>query len=391
MSAYILNGKRTAIGSFMGGLSTVAAPDLAQNCVKDLNSWAESKGINLAQETEEIYMGNVVTAGVGQAPARQVVIKAGLPSTIRAVTVNKVCGSGLQAVVFAAQSIQCGDTQLALAGGMENMSLAPFLIPGASAGLKFGENKLVDSMQFDGLWDVYSNRAMGNCAEECAKKYKITREIQDEFAVNSFKRAQKAQADGIFQEEITSVLVKGKKSDTIIQEDEGPKKVDFQKIPLLKGAFEKDGTITAANASTINDGAAVLLVGSEKYKSQAEFKILASASHAEDPTWFTIAPVGSIQKCLQKAKLKISDIDLFEINEAFAVVSLHAVRELGLDFNKVNIYGGAISLGHPIGCSGARILVTLMNGLKRTGKKLGLASLCIGGGEALSMIIERIR
>lgn len=390
MNTYILSGKRTPIGSFMGSLSTVPAPELAQHCMQAVMEEAKQKGIDAVRSVEQVYLGQVVTAGVGQAPARQALIKSGLPSRVSAVTVNKVCGSGLQAVVMAHQSIRSGDAHLIMAGGMENMSLAPHLISGMRTGVKFGESKILDSMQWDGLWDVYSNRAMGNCAEECAKKYKISRESQDEFAISSFKRAQEAQKNGVFQDEITPVLVKGKKTDTKINEDEGPMKADFQKIPALKGAFEKDGTITAANASTINDGAAVLLIGSERYKDQAEFRIVAHATHAEDPTWFTIAPVGSMQTCLKKAGLSVGDIDLFEINEAFSLVVLHAMKELGLDRNKVNIFGGAISLGHPIGCSGARVLVTLMNALKRTGKKMGMASLCIGGGEALSMVIERI-
>ena len=268
------------------------------------------------------------------------------------------------------------------------MSMAPHLVVKSRTGTKFGNGILRDSVQWDGLWDVYSDRSMGDCAEECAKEYKISREEQDRFAIESFKRAQKASMDGIFKEEIEPIVIQGRRGETIISEDEAPFKANFDKIPQLKPAFQKDGTITAANASTLNDGAAAVILASEKYRDKAKFKIVGHSQHAQNPTWFTTAPIISLQKLLKKTGLSAREIDLFEINEAFSVVTLAAMKELQLDHSKVNIYGGGVSLGHPIGCSGARIVVTLMNALKRTNGKFGVASLCIGGGEALSLLIE---
>jgi acetyl-CoA C-acetyltransferase len=288
-----------------------------------------------------------------------------------------------------AQSILAGDNKLVVAGGMENMSQTPHLLMNSRNGIKFGEANLKDSMQWDGLWDVYSNQAMGNCAEEAAKKYS-NREEQDQFSIESFKRAQVAIKDGIFNSEIAAVTIKGPKGDTVISVDEGPGKSNFEKVPTLKPAFDKNGTITAANASTINDGAAAVVLAGEEYKSQAKFKIVSYASHAQNPTWFTTAPVEAMKKAAEKAKLKLDQIDLFEINEAFAVVALAAMKELKLNHDKVNIYGGAVSLGHPIGCSGTRIVVTLMNAMENKKSKYGMASICIGGGEALALIIERL-
>jgi acetyl-CoA C-acetyltransferase len=386
MSVYILGGSRTPSGSFLGSLSTVPASRLGAAAIRGA---LEATGVN-GNEVDEVFMGHVVQAGTGQAPARQAALFAELPQSTPCTTVNKVCGSGMKTILMGAQSIAAGDNKLVVAGGMENMSLAPHLLPGSRMGAKFGATEMKDSMQWDGLWDVYSDRPMGNCAEECATKYKFTREAQDEFAISSFKRAQKAAEEGIFKSEITPVTIKGRKGDTIVDSDEGPFKANFEKIPQLRPAFDKNGSITAANASTINDGAAAVVLGGEEFKDKAKFKIVSYAGHAQDPTWFTTAPVEAMKKALDKSGLKIEDIGLFEINEAFAVVAMAAIEELKLDREKVNIYGGGVSLGHPIGCSGTRIVVTLMNAMERNSVKYGMASICIGGGEALSLILERI-
>lgn len=386
MSVYILGGARTPVGSFLGSLSQVPAPELGAASIKGA---IEKANID-KNAVDEVFMGNVLTSGVGQAPARQALLGAGLSESVPATTVGKVCGSGLQSVILGARSILSGDNQLVVSGGMENMSLAPHLLMNSRNGFKFGPSQLKDSMQWDGLWDVYSDRAMGNCAEECTKKYEMTREEQDSFAMESFKRAQNAQKEGLFHQEIVSVSIKTKKGSIDITEDEGPGKANFEKMPQLRPAFEKDGTITAANASTINDGAAAVVLGGDSFKEQAEFKILAMASHAQNPTWFSTAPVEAIKKSLHKAALKLDQIDLFEINEAFAAVTMAAMRELNLPHEKVNILGGAVSLGHPIGASGARILVTLMNAMKIKKAKYGVAAICIGGGEALSLVIENL-
>jgi acetyl-CoA C-acetyltransferase len=284
-----------------------------------------------------------------------------------------------------------GDNQVVVAGGMENMSLAPHLMMNSRNGFKFGPTEMKDSMQWDGLWDVYSNRPMGNCAEECVKKFNMSREEQDAFAVESFKRSQASSKDGTFKDEIVAVKVPAKGGTTDITEDEGPFKANFEKMPALKPAFEKDGTITAANASTINDGAAAVVLGGDAFASQAEFKILSYASNAQNPTWFTTAPVEAINKALKKANLTIDKIDLFEINEAFAAVPMAVMKELKIPHEKTNVFGGAVALGHPIGASGTRIVVTLMNAMKKKKAKYGCAAICIGGGEGLSLIIERIK
>ena len=386
MSVYILGGARTPQGSFLGSLSTVTAPQLGATAIKA----ALEKADVSFEKVGEVFMGNVVQAGVGQAPARQAALGAGLPNSVPCTTINKVCGSGLQSVILGAKSILTDDTDLVVAGGMENMSLAPHFIPGSRNGTKFGQTVLKDSMQWDGLWDVYTDRPMGNCAEECTAKYELSREAQDEFSINSFKRAQAAQAEGVFKSEIAPVTIKTRKGDVVVSEDEGPSKVKFEKIPTLWPAFDKNGTITAANASTINDGACALVLGGEAYKNQAKFKILGWASHAQEPTWFTTAPVEAVKKNLQKLDLKVDQIDLWEINEAFAAVTMVAMKELQLDESKVNIFGGGVSLGHPIGTSGARILLTLTNAMERKNAKLGCAAICIGGGEALSLVVERL-
>lgn len=387
MAVYILGGARTAVGSFMGTLSTVPAPKLGAAAIEG----ALQKANLEKSKVDEVFMGNVVSSGVGQAPARQATLFAGLPESVPATTVGKVCGSGLQAIILGARSIMTGDNQVVVAGGMENMSLAPHMLMNSRSGAKFGPTEMKDSMQWDGLWDVYSNRPMGNCAEECVKKFSMSREEQDAFAMVSFKRAQAASKDGMFKDEIVAVKVPAKGGTVDILEDEGPFKANFEKMPGLKPAFEKDGTITAANASTINDGAAAVVLGGDAFASQAEFKILAYASNAQNPTWFTTAPVEAINKALKKANLTMNQIDLFEVNEAFAAVAMAAQKECKIPHDKLNIFGGAVAIGHPIGASGARIIVTLMNAMKKKNAKYGCAAICIGGGEALSLIVEKIR
>ncbi len=385
MSVYILSGARTPNGSFMGSLSGVSAPKLGAVAIEAALKKAE---VN-ASKVDEVFMGNVVSAGVGQAPARQAAIFAGLPESVPCTTINKVCGSGLKTIITGAQTILAGDNKLVVAGGMENMSMAPHLLLNSRNGIKFGDANMKDAMAFDGLTDAYAGVPMGVCAEEAAKKYS-NREEQDAFSIESFKRAQAAIKDGIFNAEIAAVTIKGPKGDTVVSVDEGPGKANFEKMPSLKPAFDKNGTITAANASTINDGAAAVVLGGEEYKSQAKFKIVSYASHAQNPTWFTTAPVEAVNKALSKAGLKLDQIDLFEVNEAFAVVALAAMKELKLDHSKVNIYGGGVSLGHPIGCSGTRIVVTLMTAMENKKAKYGMAAICIGGGEALALVLERL-
>ncbi len=386
MNVYILSGARTPSGSFMGCLSTVPAPRLGAAAIAGALEKANISG----DKVEEVFMGCVIPAGLGQAPARQASIYAGLPKSVPCTTLNKVCGSGLKTIIEGARAIKCGDASVIVAGGMENMSAAPYLLPNARTGFRFGSTEAKDAMQWDGLWDAYGDQPMGNFAELCAEKYNFTREMQDEFAIRSFKRAQEAQNEGIYKSEIVPVTVPGRRGDTIIEEDEGPAKVKFDKIPKLRPAFKKDGTITAANASSINDGAAAVVLAGEEYKDQAKFRIVGYSGCAQEPDWFTTAPIEAMKLNLEKAKLKIEDIDLFEVNEAFAVVSMAAQKEFNIPSEKLNVYGGAVSLGHPIGVSGTRIMVTLMNALERKQKRYGMASICIGGGEALSMIIERL-
>lgn len=342
---------------------------------------------------DEVIMGNVLPAGLGQAPARQAALFAGLPNSTECLTINKMCGSGLKSVMLAHQAIQLGDADIVVAGGMENMTLSPYLLPKARAGYRMGNGEIIDSMVYDGLWDVYNNFHMGSCAESCARDFKFTREELDAFAVESYKKALKAQEDGLFNDEIIPVTVKSRKGDTIIDKDEEPGNVKFDKISSLRPAFEKDGVVTAANASKINDGAAALLVMSEDKAKELGLKpiaeIIAQSSAAKAPIEFTTAPADAIQKVLKKANMKIEKIDLFEINEAFAVVSLAVNKLLGLDGANVNVNGGAIALGHPIGASGARILNTLLHQMKRQNAEYGLASLCIGGGEASALIVKK--
>ncbi len=386
----ITSAVRTPVGSFNGGLAPLKAPQLGSIVIKEA---LKRSGVQ-PNQVHQVIMGNVLTAGVGQAPARQAAIFAGLPTAVDCMTINKVCGSGLKAVMLARNEIALGEADIIVAGGMESMSNAPYLLDRARWGYRMGHAELIDAMIHDGLWDVYNNFHMGNAAELCARECNIPREAQDEFAILSYKRALEAQEKGYFKEEIVPVTVPQKKGEIIVEEDEEPKKARFEKIPNLRPAFEKDGTVTAANASKINDGAAAVVVMGEDTAQSLGIKplarIVAQATASKDPEWFTTAPADAIEKVLKKANLTINDIDLFEINEAFAVVTLAVDNILGIPVEKVNIAGGAVALGHPIGASGARILTTLIYNLKRTGGRLGIASLCIGGGEAVAVIIEML-
>lgn len=386
----IVSAVRTPIGSFMGALSTVPAPHLGAAAIKG----ALAK-INLdSAKVDEVIMGNVVQAGVGQAPARQAALFAGLSNEVAATTVNKVCASGMKAVMQATQAIIAGDAEIVVAGGMENMSLIPHYIQMRN-GYKFGPASLVDGMQKDGLTDAYDNNAMGVCADLCASEYKITREEQDNFAIQSYERSAKAWSEGKFANEIVPVSVPQRRGDAIIvDKDEEFTNVKLDKIPSLNPVFTKDGTVTAANASTINDGAAALVLMSEDKAHELGLKPLAYvksyADAAQEPKWFTTAPAKALPKALDKAGLKISDVDFFEFNEAFSVVGLANAKILGLDNDKVNVNGGAVSLGHPLGCSGARIIVTLLNVLEQNNAKIGAAAICNGGGGASAIVIEKI-
>lgn len=390
MASFIISAARTPIGAFMGSLSGFSAPQLGAVAIK---AAIERAGIK-PEDVSEVIMGNVLTAGVGQAPARQAALGAGLPASVPCMTMNKVCGSGLKAVMLADQAIRCGDAEIVIAGGQESMSNGPYLLPKARSGYKFGNGEIIDSMQYDGLTDAYKNVAMGDFAEDCASECNITRDMQDSYTIESYKRAMAAQDNGWFAEEIAPVVIKDKKGETVINTDEEPRKVKFEKIPELRPAFRKDGTITAANASTIDDGAAALVIASEAAVAQHGLKpmakILAQVSFAHAPKDFNTAPIHGINKVLAKAGMSLDQIDLFEINEAFSVTALAAKDQLGIPHDKMNIHGGAIALGHPIGASGARVLTTLLFALKRLGKKYGLATLCIGGGEASAVIVEMV-
>lgn len=385
---YLAGAVRTPIGTFCGMLENVPAPVLGSAAAKAAISRA---GIP-PDQIDEVIFGNVVSAGLGQNVARQVAIGAGLNPSIPATSVNKVCGSGLKSVMLAAQAIQCGDASVILAGGTENMSRAPYLLEKARAGYRMGNGELVDSMIRDGLWDVYNNVHMGICGDRCAEKYGFTRQQQDEFAVASFKRALEASKAGSFAAEIEPLTVKAGKETITVAEDENPKKFNEEKLRKLRPAFGEKGTITAGNASSINDGAAaVVVVSAEKFRAvgmKPQAKILGYASFAREPEWFTLAPIGAISSLLKKLSLKVDDIDLFEINEAFSVVPMAAMKDLGIPHEKVNVYGGAVALGHPIGASGARTLATLLNALRQTGGHIGINSLCIGGGMGVAMAVE---
>ncbi|HEX9601641.1 MAG TPA: acetyl-CoA C-acyltransferase [Mariniflexile sp.] len=385
----IVSAVRTPIGSFMGALSTIPAPQLGAIAIKG----ALSK-INLKPElVDEVLMGHVVQAGTGQAPARQAAIYAGIPNTVPCTTVNKVCASGMKAIVQAAQSIALGDAHIIVAGGMENMSLIPHYLY-ARTGIKFGSASLIDGMQKDGLVDAYDQNAMGVCADACASEYKFSREDQDAFAIQSYKRAAAAWDAGKFDNEIVPVEVPQRRGEPIIvSKDEEFTNVILDKIPQLRPAFSKDGTVTAANASTINDGAAAVVLMSKEKANELGLKPLATiksyADAAHEPKWFTTAPAKALPKALDKAGISIKDVDFFEFNEAFSVVGLANIKLLGLTDANVNVNGGAVSLGHPLGCSGARIIVTLLNVLQQNNAKIGAAAICNGGGGASAIIIER--
>ncbi len=385
----IVSAARTPIGSFMGALSTVSAPHLGAAAIKG----ALSK-INLDPNlVDEVIMGNVVQAGVGQAPARQAALYAGLPNTVIATTVNKVCASGMKAVMQGAQAIMAGDAEIIVAGGMENMSMIPHYVH-LRNGVKFGPTSMIDGMQKDGLQDAYDNNAMGVSADLCATEYKITREQQDAFAVQSYERSAKAWEAGKFDNEVVPVAVPQRRGEPVmVTKDEEYTNVKLDKIPSLNAAFTKEGTVTAANASTINDGAgAVILMSEDKAKAMG-LKPLATivsyADAAQEPKWFTTAPAKALPKALDKAGLQLSDVDFFEFNEAFSVVGLANAQILGLDNDKVNVNGGAVSLGHPLGCSGVRIIITLINVLEQNNGKIGAAAICNGGGGASAIVIER--
>ena len=389
-SAVIAGARRTPIGTFEGSLSGISAVQLGATAVK-----ASLKTSSLAHDAvDEVIMGNVLPAGLGQAPARQTALAAGLPESTECLTVNKMCGSGLKAVMLAAQAVQLGDADAVVAGGMENMSRAPYLLPKGRKGYRLGHGEVLDSVVVDGLWDVYNDKHMGSCAETCNRKHNFSRAEQDEFAKESYSRAQRAQEDGSFAAEIIPVKVTLRKGTVTVSEDEEPKRANFDKMTRLKPAFEKNGSVTAANASKINDGAAAMVILAEDAAAELGVtptaRIVAQASIAQEPEWFTTAPISAIRKVLDRASMSLADIDLFEINEAFSTVALVAMRELDVSHDIVNVRGGAVALGHPIGASGARILVTLLHTMESLNKERGIAAICIGGGEALAVIVERI-
>ncbi len=390
MSEEILlaGGVRTPIGSFGGAISSVPAPILGATAIKA----AIRRAAVPAEQIDEVIFGNVLGAGLGQNVARQAAIGAGLSPAVGATTVNKVCGSSLKAVMMAAQAIKAGDAEMIVAGGTENMSSAPYLLPKARNGYRMGNGEIVDSMIRDGLWDVYNNVHMGTCGDRCAEKYQFSRQQQDDFAVASFQRVIEAQQKGLFASEIVPVDVPSRQATVTVDRDEGPSRFNEEKLRSLQPAFGKTGTVTAGNASSINDGAAAVVVLSAKKAGQLGVKpqarILGYATFSREPEWFTLAPIGAIAKLMEQLKLKVTDVDLFEINEAFAVVPMAAMAELGIPHDKVNVHGGAVALGHPIGASGARVLVTLLDALRQRHGRIGIASLCIGGGEAVALAVQ---
>ena len=385
----ILSYARTPMGGMQGALADISATDLGATAVK---AAVERAGVDGAM-IERIYMGCVLPAGLGQAPARQAAIKAGLPKSVQATTVNKVCGSGMQTVIMGSEALAAGSVDYVIAGGMESMTNAPYLLKKHRSGARIGHDTAYDHMFLDGLEDAYeAGRAMGTFAQDTANDYQLTREAQDGYAIESLRRAQKAITDGAFKQEIVAVTVATRKGDVIVDTDEQPGKGMPDKIPTLKAAFAKDGTITAATSSSISDGAAALVLTRQSVADAnghtAIARIVAHAAHAQEPSAFTTAPVGAINKCLEKAGWTIDDVDLFEVNEAFACVAMFAMHDLGISHDKMNVHGGATALGHPIGASGARIITTLVAALQRHGKSRGIASLCIGGGEATALAIE---
>ena len=387
-SIVILNGARTPMGSFQGSLKDATTTDLGAAAIK---AAVERSGVK-PEQIEEVIMGCILTAGVGQGPARQAMRKAGLPDTTGAVTINKLCGSGLKAVMQAYNGIKAGSFDVAVAGGMESMTNAPYILPGARGGYRMGHKEVKDHMFLDGLEDADTGKLMGQFAQEKADERGYTREQMDAFAIESLNRALTADKEGHFENEIVPVTVSGRKGDTVVSTDEEPATADAERIPKLRAAFAKDGTITAANASSISDGAAAVVMMKESQATAEglsyQARIIATASNSRHPSEFTLAPVGAMEKVLEKAGWSVEDVDLWEINEAFAMVTMIAMDDLNIPHDKVNIEGGACALGHPVGCSGTRILVTLINSLQRTGGKKGVASLCIGGGEAVAVAIE---
>ena len=388
---YIVSAVRTPIGSFGGILSSLTAVQLGSTAIKG----ALDKAGVAATEVNEVFMGNVISANLGQAPARQAALGAGIGANVPCTTVNKVCASGMKAVMLGAQSIMLGINDVVVAGGMESMSNIPYYVPRARFGYKYGHGELVDGLIKDGLWEVYNDFAMGNCADHTAKEMNISREEQDEYAINSYKRAAKSWQEGWFKDEIVAVEVPQRKGEPlVVSEDEEYKNVKFEKIPNLRPVFSKDGTVTAANASTINDGASALILVSKKKLDELGLKPLARIAGfgdaAQDPLWFTTAPAQALPKALKHAGLSKDDIDYFEINEAFSVVVLANNKELGLDPEKVNVFGGAVSLGHPLGASGARIITTLNNVLHKKGGRYGAAGICNGGGGASAIVLEKV-
>jgi len=388
--AFILSGIRTPIGAMGGALAEVPAPELGAVCIKQAVQLAGVK----PQAIDEVIMGNVISAGLGQNPARQAAIRAGVPVSVGATTVNKVCGSGLKAVMLASQAIRLGDAQVVVAGGMESMSRAPYLLLKARQGYRMGNGELFDAMILDGLWDVYGQKHMGVYGDRCAQKCNLTREELDDFAVRSYTRARKATSEGIFKDQIVPVPITVKKPTVLVSEDEGPARFDEAKLRALRPAFGEGGTTTAGNASSIGDGGAALVLASERacavHQLKPTARVVGMATFSREPEWFSLAPIGALRKLLDQLSWTVKTTDLFEINEAFAAVTLAAERELAIPGEKVNIYGGAVAVGHPIGCSGARILVTLLNGLQHTGGKRGIACLCIGGGEAVAVAVETV-
>jgi len=386
----IVSAVRTPVGSFMGVLSSLSAPKLGAIVIKEA---IKRSNITPAM-VSEVIMGCVLPAGLGQAPARQASIYAGVPDSVPCLTINKMCGSGLKSVMLAVQAIQCSDSDIVVAGGMESMSNVPYYLDKARNGYRMGNGRVIDGMILDGLWDVYNNYHMGNAAELCSRELKISKAEQDEFATQSYKKALNAIEKGFFKEEIVTIEIKGRKENIIISEDEEPKKVNFDKGLRLKSAFEDNGSVTAFNASKINDGASALVLMSAEKAEELNInplaRVLGHVSHAQQPEWFTTAPAYAITKVLEKTGLNKEDIDLFEANEAFAVQALSVIKVACLNPDKVNINGGAVALGHPIGASGARILTTLLYNMIRGNAKKGIATLCIGGGEASAIIVEKI-
>ncbi|HEV2359977.1 MAG TPA: thiolase family protein [bacterium] len=386
----ILSAVRTPIGRFQGGLAPVPAPRLGAAAIAE----AVRRAAAPPEQIDEVYMGIILAAGVGQAPARQASIYAGLPNTVPATTVNKMCGSGLKAAMLATQAIQAGDAELVVAGGMENMSAAPYLLDRARTGYRLGHGQLIDSVIRDGLWDAYTDQHMGSCCELLAREYRIPREAQDEYARRSYARALEAMDSGHFRREIVPVAVPNGRAAATVAEDEEPRRFRPEKVASLPPVFEPDGTVTVANASSISDGGAALVLGSadaaRRLGAKPLARVVGQAVSARAPEWFTIAPAGAIQKLLAKVNWSKDEVDLYEINEAYAAVVLAVTREVGIDLERVNVHGGAVALGHPVGASGARILVTLLNARAERDARRGVAAVCLGGGEAVGLAVERV-